>query len=68
MTGYGFNRFSSMRCGLDKGHANQFKTLIQTIKTSGEPLVSFDDLVNTTKASFAALESLRVRNWIQIRN
>jgi hypothetical protein len=47
---------------------NTFKSLIQNITTSGEPLILFDDLVNSTKASFAALESLRVRNWIQIRN
>jgi hypothetical protein len=67
MTGYGFARFSSMRSGLDKGHQQQFKSLIQNITTSGEPLIPFDDLVNSTKASFAALESLKSGAWIHIQ-
>lgn len=67
MTGYGFDRFSSMRSGLDKGHKAQFKLLIDRVKTTGQPLIPFDDIINTTEASFAALESLRSGNWIQIQ-
>ncbi|MEY3421028.1 MAG: hypothetical protein RIR48_1317 [Bacteroidota bacterium] len=67
MTGYGFARFSSMRSGLDKGHQQQFKSLIQNITTSGEPLILLDDLVNSSKASFAALESLKSGAWIHIQ-
>jgi predicted dehydrogenase/threonine dehydrogenase-like Zn-dependent dehydrogenase len=66
MTGYGFDRFSSMRSGLDKGHKNQFKALINTVKTTGQPLIPFEDLVNTTKATFAALQSLQTRSWIHV--
>ncbi|MBW0161471.1 MAG: Gfo/Idh/MocA family oxidoreductase [Sediminibacterium sp. Gen4] len=67
MSGYGFGRFSSMRSGLDKGHKTQFKTLVDNIKTTGHPLIPFEDIVNTTKASFAALESLRTGSWVQIQ-
>ena len=67
MTGYGFSRFSSMRSGLDKGHKIQFKTLVENIKTTGQPLIPFEDIINTTQASFAALESLRTGSWIQVQ-
>jgi predicted dehydrogenase/threonine dehydrogenase-like Zn-dependent dehydrogenase len=67
MNGYGFSRFSSMRSGLDKGHKTQFKTLVKNIKTTGEPLVPFEDIINTTQATFAALESLRTGTWIKIQ-
>lgn len=66
LSGYGFGRFSSLRVGLDKGHKTQFKRLIENIKGSGQPLIPFDDIVNTTKASFAALESLRSGTWAQL--
>lgn len=67
ISGYGFGRFSSMRSGLDKGHKTQFKTLIDNIKTTGQPLIPFEDIINTTQASFAALESLRTGNWVHIQ-
>ena len=67
ISGYGFGRFSSMRSGLDKGHKAQFKTLIDNIKTTGRPLIPFEDIINTTQASFAALESLRTGNWVHIQ-
>jgi predicted dehydrogenase/threonine dehydrogenase-like Zn-dependent dehydrogenase len=67
MSGYGFGRFSTLRSGLDKGHKAQFKALVDNIKTTGQPLVAFDDLVNTTKASFAALESLRTGSWVVLK-
>jgi predicted dehydrogenase/threonine dehydrogenase-like Zn-dependent dehydrogenase len=66
MSGYGFGRFSSLRAGLDKGHKAQFKMLVESIKTSGHPLIPFEDIVNTTKASFAALDSLRTGTWVQL--
>ncbi len=66
LSGYGFGRFSSLRAGLDKGHKAQFKRLVENIKTSGQPLIPFEDIVNTTRASFAALESLRSGTWVQL--
>lgn len=67
MTGYGFGRFSSLRSGLDKGHKVQFKALVEAVKTTGQPLIPFDDIINTTEASFAALESLRSSVWVHLK-
>jgi len=66
MYGYGFKGFSSQSVGLDKGHKNQFKKLIQTVKQGGEPLIPFDELINTTKSTFAAIESLKAKKWIKV--
>jgi predicted dehydrogenase len=65
-TGYGFKNFSSLKTKLDKGHTEQFKLLKERLETGGESLISFDELINTTKASFAALESLKKNQWIKI--
>jgi hypothetical protein len=29
-----------------------------------EPIIPFDEIINTTKASFAAIESLKEGKWI----
>jgi predicted dehydrogenase/threonine dehydrogenase-like Zn-dependent dehydrogenase len=65
-TGYGFKRFSRLKTRLDKGHKNQFLQLISRVKTGGEPLIPFAQIVNTTKASFAAIESLREKRWVTV--
>lgn len=65
-SGYGFKGFSKLKTGLDKGHKNQFAQLINRVKTGGEPLIPFDEIINTTRTSFAALESLRTNSWIKI--
>jgi predicted dehydrogenase/threonine dehydrogenase-like Zn-dependent dehydrogenase len=65
-TGYGFKGFSKLKTKLDKGHKTQFTELIKRTKTGGQPLIPFDEIVNTTKASFAAIESLKSNCWIEI--
>src|SRR5690348_11104999 len=65
-TGYGFKRFSQLRTSLDKDHKMQFAELIKRVKVNGEPLIPFDEIINTTKASFAAIESLKKNCWIEI--
>jgi predicted dehydrogenase/threonine dehydrogenase-like Zn-dependent dehydrogenase len=66
MIGYGFKGFSSMSGKLDKGHKNQFQKLIKRTKEGGEAIIPFDELINTTKASFAAIESLKLKSWINL--
>lgn len=66
MTGFGFKGFSSMTTRLDKGHKNQFIELVKNIKEGGDPLIPFGELINTTRASFGAIESLRHNSWIAI--
>jgi predicted dehydrogenase/threonine dehydrogenase-like Zn-dependent dehydrogenase len=64
--GYGFKGFSKLKTKLDKGHNEQFKLLNERLKNGGNSLIPFDELVNTSKASFAAIESLKGHCWIEI--
>jgi predicted dehydrogenase/threonine dehydrogenase-like Zn-dependent dehydrogenase len=64
--GFGFKGFSKLKTKLDKGHKNQFHKLINQTKKGGEALIPFEEIVNTTKASFAAIESLKTNKWIQL--
>ncbi|MDC3130453.1 bi-domain-containing oxidoreductase [Bacteroidota bacterium] len=66
LKGYGFKGFSRSRSSQDKGHFNQFKELIEQQKNGGKPVISFEEIVNTTKASFAAIESLKKGGWISL--
>jgi len=65
-TGFGFKSFSKLKTGLDKGHRAQFKLLLERTRDGGDALIPFEEIVNTTKASFGAIESLKTKNWISI--
>ena len=64
--GFGFKGFSNFKSRIDKGHENQFKMLIDRVRNGGEPLIPLDEIINTTKASFAAIESLKTKSWIKV--
>ena len=64
---YGFKGFSSSKSGQDKGHFNQFKALLNQQKNGGNSIIAFDEIVNTTRASFAAVESLKEGKWISLK-
>jgi predicted dehydrogenase len=66
LKGYGFKNFNSATSSQDKGHQNQFNLLINAVKNGGNQIIPFDELVNTTKASFAAIESLKQGTWIYV--
>lgn len=66
MEGFGFKGFSSMRGKLDKGHKAQFAALIQSLKAGNNPLIPFEELVNTTQASLSALDSLKHKKLISL--
>ena len=66
LTAYGVKGFSSMSGRMDKGQQNQFDQLTKRLQDGGSPLISFEEIENTTKASFAAIESLREGSWIKI--
>lgn len=65
--GFGFKNFSKLKTGIDKGHEAQFKLLVDSINNGGASLIPFEDLINTTKTSFAAIESLKSKTWIDIK-
>ena len=66
LSGYGIKGFSKAKSNQDKGHKNQFAKLFRSFKDGGEELIPFDSIVNTTQASFAAVESLKQQAWIKI--
>ena len=67
LNGYGFKGFSKSSSKQDKGHYNQFNELIKQQQQGGNPIIAFDEIVNTTKASFAAIESLKQGTWIEVK-
>jgi predicted dehydrogenase/threonine dehydrogenase-like Zn-dependent dehydrogenase len=66
LKGYGIKGFSLMTGKMDKGHKTQFKFLTEHAQHGGNALIPFDSIVNTTKASFACIESLKKNQWINI--
>ena len=69
LDGYGFGGgFTSkiLKTKQDKGHHKQFELLTKRWKEGGEPLIPFDEIVNTTKATFAAIESLKQGKPVRI--
>ena len=65
LSGFGTRGFSKMKTRLDKGHKEQFRLFIESVKV-GIPIIPFYEIVNTTKASFAAIQSLKEGRWIEI--
>ena len=66
LNAFGFKGFSKSSTKQDKGHYNQFNELIKQ-QQAGNPIIPFEEIVNTTKASFAAIESLKEGKWISIK-
>ena len=65
--GFGVKGFKNVKTKLDKGHNNQFSEYIGFLKKGGEALIEFDEIVNVTRASFAAILSLKENRWVQIK-
>ena len=66
--GFGVKGFSNLKTKIDKGHQQQFKLLIDRLKSEGEVLIPFEEIINTTKASFAAIESMQTNTWVKIED
>jgi hypothetical protein len=64
---FGFKGSSSSKSAQNKGHFNQFKALLYQQKNGGDPIIPFNDIINTTRVSFAAIESLKQSKWISIK-
>ena len=66
MRGYGIKGFKKLKGKQDKGHYNQFKLYLNFLKNGGDPLIPFDSIINTTKATFAAIESLKTGGVVKL--
>jgi len=64
--GFGAKGFRNIKTRIDKGHKAQFHEYIKRIKKGGEPLISFNEIINVTRASFASLQSLKEKRWIDV--
>ena len=63
---FGFKKGINASAKQDKGHLNQFKELVAQQKSGGDPIIPFDEIVNTTQASFAAIKSLKNNGWVHL--
>lgn len=54
---YGIKGFSKLKTSQNKGHLEQFKWFMDSVKNNYT--ISFDEIYNVTKASFCAVESLK---------
>ena len=66
LEGFGAKGFSKMKGSMDKGQKDEFRILNERLQNGGESLIPFESIVNTTKASFACIESLKQRGWVEI--
>lgn len=67
LEGFGVKGFSKMTGTMDKGHKRQFALLNERVQKGGEALIPFESIVNTTRASFACIESLKKKAWVEVR-
>lgn len=66
LIGFGTKSFSKESGRLNKGHVNQFKAYNEFLKSGGNPIIPFNEIINSTKASIAAINSLKNGGWIKI--
>lgn len=66
LSGYGVKGFSSLKGSMDKGQKTEFSLLNERMQNGGVSLIPFDSIVNTTKASLAAIRSLKENRWIDV--
>lgn len=63
---YGVKGFRTLHTRMDKGHKVQFHAYVQALREGKGTLIPMDELVNTTLATFAALESYQQKRWIDL--
>ena len=65
---YGVRDFKKLKTKIDKGHTAQFTQYAQIVKSGGSPLIPISELFNVTRASFAALKSLKEKRWVNVNH
>jgi predicted dehydrogenase len=65
--GYGFGKFKQFKTrSQDKGHGVQFNAFVDRVIAGGEPLIAFEQLVNVTRATFAAVTSAKEGRVVEV--
>ncbi len=62
---YGY-KSSGMSKSQDKGHAFQFKQFMESVALGTSSPIPFHELLNTSRAAIAAVDSLKSNTWINI--
>jgi predicted dehydrogenase/threonine dehydrogenase-like Zn-dependent dehydrogenase len=62
---YGF-KSSGMSRSQDKGHLEQFRRWTEQIKTGGEAIIPYAEVMNTSRAAVLALQSLKEGAWMKV--
>lgn len=62
---FGF-RSSGMKKTQDKGHREQFRLFLQRLQDGGEAIIPFAEIINTSRAAIAAVESLKTGAWVNV--
>lgn len=62
---FGF-RSSGMKKTQDKGHREQFRLFLQRLQEGGEAIIPFAEIINTSRAAIAAVESLKTGAWVNV--
>lgn len=63
---YGFKK-SSASGSQDKGHQNQFNLFLKNLKNGGPATIPFEEIMNVSRATLAALESLKTTQWFDVQ-
>lgn len=66
LIGFGTKGFSKLSGKMDKGQKTQFAMLNDRIINGGKPLIPFESIVNTTRASLYAIKSLKSHSWERV--
>jgi len=65
--GYGFKGFRTFKTSRqDKGHRAEIAAFIDLVVQGGGPLIPFEELINATRASFAAVTSAQENRTISL--
>ena len=67
LSGFGISGFKSKKSKQDKGHFNQFMHLLNSVEKANGPSIPWDEVLNTSKATLAAVDSLIQGKWISIK-
>lgn len=57
---------SGMSRSQDKGHSEQFRLFLERIRNGGDAIIPIEEIINTSRASLAAVESLKTKSWVKI--
>ena len=51
---------------IPQGQKDEFRMLNERQENGGEALIPFESIENTTKATFAAIQSLKENRWVNV--